>query len=143
MSKQVNAKELAEIVTRLLTDVNNTGELDEFDVYQNFMTDIAKVVCDYCGGEVRNDADMLEDTWYIGIHGNESLPSAVGGIWREYDKEGELFEEGTPEWFEAKHGQEHPEWPKSDWQYDVVNGDTKLGYWLWVAHNVESERCSH
>jgi hypothetical protein len=29
-----------------------------------------------------------------------------------------------------------------DWQYDVANGDTKLGYTEWVAHNVEShEEC--
>lgn len=139
MSKQVTAKELAEIVTRLLTDTQTTGELDGFETFQGFMTDIAQVVCGYCGGEIHHPADSLDDTWYVGIHGNDSLPDAFGGIWREYDKEGELFAEGTPEWFEAKYGQEHPEWPKADWQSDVGNGDTKLGYWDWVAHNVESE----
>ena len=139
MSKKITADELAEIVKRLLTDTQTTGELDGFESFQGFMTDIAQVVCNYCGGEVSHQADALEGIWHVGIKGNESLPSAFGGIWREYDKEGELFTEGTPEWLEAKYGQEHPEWPKSDWQYDVVNGDTKLGYWDWVAHNVESE----
>ena len=97
MSKQVSAKELAEIVTRLLTDTEGSGELDDPGVFQGFMTAIAEVVCDFCGGEVRNPADQFEDVWYVGIHGNDSLPDAFGGIWREYDKEGELFEEAIAE----------------------------------------------
>ena len=54
MSKQVSAKELAEIVTKLLTDPNSSGELDGFETFQQFMTDIAEVVCDHCGGEILN-----------------------------------------------------------------------------------------
>ena len=138
MSKQVSASELAEIVTRLLTDTESTGELDGHESFQSFMTNIAQVVCDHCGGEIHHPADSLDDIWYVGIHGNDSLPSAMGGIWREYDKEGELFAAGTAEWFEAKYDQEHPDWPRTEWQHDVANFDTKLGYWEWVAHNVES-----
>ncbi len=33
---------------------------------------------------------------------------------------------------------QHPDYPREDWQYDVSNGDTRLGYWEWVLHNVES-----
>jgi hypothetical protein len=29
-------------------------------------------------------------------------------------------------------------YPMEDWQYDVGNGDTKLGYKDWVLHNLES-----
>lgn len=116
MSKQVSAKELAEIVKRLLTDTETTGELDSFESFQGFMTDIAQVVCDYCGGETRHPADSLDDTWYVGIHGNDSLPDALGGIWLEYDKEGELFDEGTPECSETMRGQEHSEKPTADQQ---------------------------
>lgn len=90
MSKQISAKELAEIVTKLLT--TNSGEVDGFESFQGFMTDIAEVVCNYCGGAMRNQADRLDDIWYVGIHGNDSLPDASGGIWREYDLEGELFD---------------------------------------------------
>ena len=90
MSKQISAKELEEIVTKLLTA--DSGEVDSFEAFQGFMTDIAKVVCDYCGGEVQNPADRIDDEWYVGIHGNDSLPDAFGGIWREYDPEGELFD---------------------------------------------------
>ena len=30
-------------------------------------------------------------------------------------------------------------YPLSDWQYEVANGDTQLGYQEWVEHRVESE----
>lgn len=33
---------------------------------------------------------------------------------------------------------EHPEWPVSDWQIEVANGDTRRGYWEWVAANIEA-----
>lgn len=93
MSKQVSAQELAEIVTRLLTDSVGTGELDDHGTFQSFMTEIAQVVCDHCGGEIHHPADSLDDIWYVGIHGNDSLPDAFGGIWREYDPEGLLFDQ--------------------------------------------------
>ena len=90
MSKQITAAELAEIVTKILS--GDSGELDSIQAHEGFMTDIAKVVCDYCGGEVLNPAGPMEDTWYVGIHGNDSLP-ADGGVWREYDREGALFDD--------------------------------------------------
>lgn len=93
MSKQISAEELAEIVTRLLTDPVGTGELDDHGTFQSFMTAIAQVVCDHCGGEIHLPADDMAAKWLIGIHGNDSLPSAFGGIWREYDPEGELFDQ--------------------------------------------------
>ena len=33
---------------------------------------------------------------------------------------------------------EHPKYLRSDWQYEVTNGDTNLGYWDWVWHMIES-----
>jgi len=33
---------------------------------------------------------------------------------------------------------ENTKWPRSDWQQDVANGDTQLGYAEWVEHNKES-----
>ena len=44
MSKQITAEELAEIVTRLLTDQQASGELDSYESYSSFMTEIANVV---------------------------------------------------------------------------------------------------
>lgn len=31
------------------------------------------------------------------------------------------------------HWGKHPDHPVEDWQYEVANGDTRLGYWEWVA----------
>lgn len=98
MSKQITAAELAQIVNKLLT--GDSGEVDSAEAFSGFMTDIAKVICDYCGGEVRHPASPLDDVWYVGIHGNDSLPEAFGGVWREYDPDGELF--STPPHEEGK-----------------------------------------
>lgn len=32
---------------------------------------------------------------------------------------------------------EHPDYPEAQWQYEVGEGDTRRGYWDWVAANVE------
>lgn len=137
MSKQITAAELAELVSKLLTDPQSLGELDSESVYGDFMTDIATAVCDHCGGEIHHPASPMDDTWYIGIHGNDSLPDGET-VWDGFDLEGELFNPDTAEGLRRQHGEEHPQWPRSDWTYDVENGDTRLGYWDWVAHNVES-----
>lgn len=44
----------------------------------------------------------------------------------------------TAEQLEEKHGQDHPDYTREDWRNDVSQGDTKLGYWEWVLHQVES-----
>lgn len=93
MSKQITAAELAEIVNKLLTQPEAVGELSEATAYQSFMTGIAQIVCDHCGGEVRHLAEPLDDVWYVGVHGNDSLPNPDGGIWAPYDREGELFDD--------------------------------------------------
>lgn len=90
MSKQISPTELAKLVTTLLTDPASLGELDTDGKFSAFMTDIASAVCDHCGGEVRHAAQYTDDTWYVGIHGNDSLP-ADGGVWKDFDTEGELF----------------------------------------------------
>ena len=86
MSKQITPAELAEIVTKLLTDPNEIGDYDSF---AGFFTRTAELVCEFCGGEIAIDADMFAGKWLIGIHANDSLPPN-GGIWNNYDPEGEL-----------------------------------------------------
>lgn len=84
MSKQITNGELAEIVTGLLVGRRMHSQLDTKEKYAAFMTDLAQVICDHCGGEVmgpaKNDA--------IGIRANESLPED-GGVWKGFDPEGE------------------------------------------------------
>lgn len=43
----------------------------------------------------------------------------------------------------ATHGGfwgQHPQWPDSDWRTEVQNGDTRLGYWEWVANQIDAHR---
>lgn len=32
---------------------------------------------------------------------------------------------------------EHPDHPVADWQAEVAGGDTRLGYWAWVAAQLD------
>lgn len=89
MSKQITANELAEIITKLLT--TTSGELEEHETFSSFMTDIAKVICDHCGGEVKNPATQVAGTWFVEIQGNDSLPDENGGIWQDFDPQGVLL----------------------------------------------------
>jgi hypothetical protein len=34
---------------------------------------------------------------------------------------------------------EHPDHPEDEWVDQVVNGDTRLGYWEWVAIKLDDE----
>jgi len=80
---------LAEMVSHLLINPESVGQLDEQGPYLKFVTAVAEVVCDFCGGEVSSDANQFEDEVYVGIRGNDSLPDD-GGIWKDYDQEGDL-----------------------------------------------------
>ncbi len=96
MSKQITASELATIIERLLNSPEACGELDESTSYSSFMTDLATVVADHCGGEVLNPASALDDTWYVGVHWNDSVPDG-GGIWRDFDAEADFEPEAAAE----------------------------------------------
>lgn len=139
MSKQVTAQELAEVITFLLTQKDVKNSLDDAQKAA-FMTEVAELACKYAGGEVRNPATdwVIKDYWLIGIHGNEQMADFKGGVWAPYDQEGEFFDTVAEEerWLETRFGTEHPDFTKTEWQIDVVRGDTKLSYWRWVAHNL-------
>jgi hypothetical protein len=45
----------------------------------------------------------------------------------------------------AKYGGtwgEHPGFSVDDWQYEVSNGDTRLGYWEWCAASMPAEEAN-
>lgn len=90
MSKQIKADELAEIITKLLTCSDADCAIDEKEVFGRFMTEVAQVVCDHCGGEVLNPASSMDGRdWYVGVHANDSSPDD-GGVWSEYDPDGDF-----------------------------------------------------
>lgn len=34
---------------------------------------------------------------------------------------------------------EHAQFPLADWQYQIASGDTRQGYWEWVADQIEAQ----
>lgn len=96
MAKQINPKELASIVTRLLAGDMTTSHLDDQKRYSSFMEGIAGVVADHCGGKVGSasfyEVEDPEDNWLVSIYGNDSLPED-GGVWAEFDEHGDLWED--------------------------------------------------
>lgn len=39
--------------------------------------------------------------------------------------------------------EQHPSHSVEDWQSEVANGDTRLGYWEWVACQIEVAEHDH
>lgn len=89
MSKQISKEDLATLVGTLLTNPESIGQLEEHQQFASFMTDIAEVVCNHCGGEMISTADDFAGEWLLGIIKNDSLPED-GGVWKDFDKEGNL-----------------------------------------------------
>lgn len=145
MSKQIDAKELAEVVTKLLVDPSSLPEKMAEPEYAIFMTRIAEVVAEHCGGSILHEASAFEGVWYVGVHGNECLPSD-GGIWAPYDKEGELFD---PDETPTKQTQWRVASPELSRQIDVavqagriVTPKQGLGEWQFVATTLMNDEAS-
>ena len=74
--------------------------------------------------ESMNDRDWLSVAWTILdiLKDAEKMRDAICAL--------------VPEGEIATH-EDMKEWPSEDWQYEVNNGDTKLGYLEWVSHKKE------
>lgn len=54
------------------------------------------------------------------------------GFFAKKDTDSIMATVGTPPNPDVAHWQSDTEFPVTDWQYQVANGDTRLGYWDWV-----------
>lgn len=87
MKQQINNGQLAAILSHLLTDPFS-GEIDDQEQFEQFCTDLANVVCNYCGSKVTTPASYAPEesnldwaTHYVmEVNSNESTPDD-GGIW--------------------------------------------------------------
>jgi len=52
---------------------------------------------------------------------------------------GELDENGTRTFNPDSHWDEYADYPVKDWQHEVADGDTRLGYIGWVNHQIEAD----
>lgn len=64
----------------------------------------------------------------------EELPMAIG--FEELVDEAGIREYVT---FDLEPWQDHPDFPKLDWQDEVKAGDTQLGYIEWVKAQIEAQ----
>lgn len=106
MAKQILFSELAQLTATLIARPDALGELDELDVHERFVADIASVVADYCGGVVNgvNDADapsphltlqsesgpgqINEHGATVSVSPDENLPSPQRNVWSLFDPQG-------------------------------------------------------
>lgn len=84
----------------------------------------------------------LEDGFSVNIEIESNGITVIG-----YEGDSELNHETIPAVAEPalkladKHGGTwggHADYPVEDWQYEVANGDTRLGYWDWVLNKIEN-----
>lgn len=96
MSKTITAADLGLLINGLLNG-SQEGGIEDGELFEEFMTEQAKLVCRFMGGEVLNKASIdLADNqsrWQIKIGPTECLPPD-GGVWRQYDCEN-TFEVGS------------------------------------------------
>lgn len=95
---KITNSELAALLTNLLTNPNS-GEMSTMGCFTQFMSDLADVVCNHCGGLVVADADAayigmtnddeFGDAYVLEVEPNESSPEG-GGIWAR-SKDMEVF----------------------------------------------------
>lgn len=87
MSKQISAMDLAHVYCRLL--LNAAKEFDTTEQAEAFANAAAQLVTEHCGGRVNGQSEV-EGHNYISIVADDTLPED-GGIWRDYDLQGDLF----------------------------------------------------
>lgn len=95
MSKQVLPSELATIVSNLLMDPEQHGELDTAEKHHRFIEAIGTVVADFCGGFINGvtapigERDETEDGQpMLSVSPDDRLPSITSNIWSSCDPEG-------------------------------------------------------
>lgn len=92
-NKKLTDKELAEIVMRLVFE---NLHIDDADLYQEFLIELAHLLTIYLGGDVVSGShDPVCKTWQVIISHSEEVP-AGGGILCDYDKEHAWPEEDGP-----------------------------------------------
>lgn len=109
MSKMITSRELALIVSGLLTHPERLGEEMTPEKYQHFMEAIANVVADHCGGQAGTAAAPItgamglpaprppasdDDAWMVAIYPTDSLPDVNRNVWALGDPEGWADEDG-------------------------------------------------
>ncbi|MGF6440478.1 hypothetical protein [Paraburkholderia youngii] len=76
--KSISPAHLESVLSKLLTAPEAVGELDTADKFAEFLTAVAQVICDHCGGEIIKEASAT--SYLVTVGPNDCLPDD-GGIW--------------------------------------------------------------
>ncbi|HDR9103396.1 TPA: hypothetical protein QDB04_000116 [Burkholderia vietnamiensis] len=121
---------------RVLTAMENILTEQGYTVCAD--VDVSGTFCWYTDADTCESRFTLRETAVLDAwqHFQEAQPDsryADAGESGAVDSMKKAVEEVEQQW-----GAEHPYYTREDWQNDVARGDTKLGYWEWVVHNIES-----
>lgn len=139
----------ASMVTHLEGFLGEKGLWAEFADYARSVAD--EELADSSGDDSQDedsqeDVDLDDVAEWVGLHYKvnfdaESPAERVEWVRRYKESHeptlAETMSQAT-DLLEKEWGYEHLEWTRADWQHDVRMGDTKLGYWEWVVHQLES-----
>lgn len=91
MSKLIEPKELAELISGLLVNPTLLGALDTQEQYDAFVLDIGQVVGRHCGGEATHMSKAKhsdEGPSLLSVLPNDELPSLNSNAWSIFDPSG-------------------------------------------------------
>lgn len=87
----VNSSTLTTIVTQLLNNSDEMGELCDAESYRSFAQDIAGVVADHCGGSIRRASLTQSRDLSIEVLSDENLPDLEDNVWTRPITKAELY----------------------------------------------------
>jgi len=84
----IKSRELADLISQLLTKPEYVEQLREDRVYAQLMNGLLSVVTDVCGGQVYGDVAYYSDDelFYTHVEWNDQVPD-TGGIWDQVDRD--------------------------------------------------------
>jgi len=98
--------------------------------FKRALEDMWTVLSDYRENCIPEGDENYDEQWDDICHNMEVITNAAGSS--------AMLEELRNTWDVEERGCEHSHYAKADWQQDVCNDGTVLGYWEWVLHNLEA-----
>lgn len=80
MKITLNPRNLADLAHTLLCNPESLGELDTVEKHRQFVTAMARVIADHCGGAVPVEAYVSDRGCSVDVVADDSLPDN-GGVW--------------------------------------------------------------
>lgn len=86
MKTTLTVRNLADLSHTLLCKPESLGELDTAEKHRLFVTAMARLIADHCGGAVPEEAFVTEQGCRVQVVADDSLPPG-GGVWGAMDGE--------------------------------------------------------